>query len=112
MIIRKSNEQQSIKPIICPQCKSTNITLLTEYHKSLILRIVNLLLIVAFVIVSINNISAENDIIGNIFNIKNYPTYLLALVIIIKIFIIIIESKTNIECVCKDCGKTWYHIQK
>ena len=108
------------KPIFCAQCKSKNIAIITEYHKEHLLRTINIIIkyiLLLFVIVSIP------DIISDIIAIRNSPAdrtpdlqvpyrlfvAIAIIYVILKLAINARESKTHIQCICKDCGKTWLH---
>lgn len=108
MIIQRKNKNEiPQKPIKCPRCKSKDITLLTEYHKSLICRILKtifLAIITIIILTNIKNIFLENNI-----SLTPLPFILIFAYIITEIAQQYIESKTNIQCVCKDCGFFWLH---
>ena len=95
-------------PIKCKNCSSKNIAIISEFHKEWGLRILNtffknlLFFISAFTIWNtIKNKQLSTGILAII---------VLALVIfIINTYIIISESKSHVQIVCKDCGHVWLH---
>lgn len=88
-------------PISCPHCKSTNLAFITEYHKSIGGRILFVLSLAVTVIIALFALQDfSRDSIGAIITFA-LPT------IFIGIYITIVESKTNIQCICKDCGHDW-----
>lgn len=94
-------------PIICPNCDSRNITILTEYHKAFIARILEVVLFALIFWIVFEKI--KSYIQGAVLN----TGPVLALLIIALVFTIsirhYIESKTHIQCVCKECGWVWIH---
>ena len=96
-----------IKAIKCSRCKNEEITLLTEYHKSIICRILKTLCLVVIALISIAYLP---EVINNQ---EKIPTPIIITIFLVFIIIqciqLYIESKTNIQCVCKKCGNYWIH---
>ena len=132
----KITQEEQYKPIICPHCKGSNLAFITEYHKSIGFRIVEIIALVILIITSISFITSQISIIST----ENTQTVtqelneylgatppvctksdndedngLFLLVFFCLTWIsahaarLYIESKTNIQCICKDCGKTWLY---
>ena len=89
-------------PIQCPECDSRNIALITEYHKSIFGRLLQWLSILITALLVFTNRN-------------NKTAYITIAVIGIIIFLLIqayvsyVESKTHVQCICKDCGWIWIH---
>lgn len=87
-------------PITCPRCGSRELAFITEYHKSIRLRI-SLLFFIAITLLSIFLAFKYEDrfltvcFIGCIFCIVIYGR------------ILYVESKTHTQGICKNCGKIW-----
>lgn len=89
------------KPIICPNCNKRNIAIITEYHKANWARCIQMFCILVTVILLINYIGRNTfTIIAIVGGIS---------IIGLQCYIAYIESKTHIQCVCKDCGWVWIH---
>ena len=94
-------------PIICPNCDNRNITIITEYHKSLACRIVEVILLALIFWIAIEEIkSFFQSATLNIGPVLALFVIALVCTVIIRHYI---ESKTHIQCVCKDCGWVWIH---
>lgn len=95
------------KPIKCSRCGSTNIAIISEYHKSIYYRVFKIILLAIIIFIFTNDIQ-------NI--IKNQGEFSTGILIILAMLYLLaeiiqqyIESKTNIQCVCRDCGNSWLH---
>lgn len=91
-----------LRPIKCPRCRSKNLAFVTEYHKALGARIIQMVLGVILIILLFLSIQDPGD----------YTTFSIVLLItiaILQVYIVATESSTNVQCICKDCGKTWLH---
>ena len=96
---QETNEK--FTPIMCPHCKSKNLAFVTEYHKSIGGRILfSLLLTVSIALL--------------LFLFKDYTEILMVLYIVATIltlitgiYVVVVESETHIQCICKDCGFDW-----
>ena len=84
-------------PIMCPHCKSKNLAFITEYHKSVGGRICAIILLLLATILIIMD-QGESYAIGIVMAV--FATFAL-------LYVIVVESKTNIQCICKDCGFVW-----
>ena len=105
-IINNTNKHKK-RPIECPECKSKNIAIITEYHKSIISRIIKSICLILLTVIVFNNLSA---FLSN--NEKLPLSFTVILILILLLTDIIqqyIEGKTHIQCVCKDCGSFWLH---
>lgn len=106
------------KPITCPQCGRREIAFVTEYHKCIGLRIArNACLILSISILYLLFSPAVLCVAGSAAGSStNYfrpgaiyviPILLILAAIITSIFIYIIERKTHIQAICRDCGHLW-----
>ena len=99
----KQEASTKFKPITCPKCNSTHLAIITEYHKSIGLRAIEVILLISLVIIGfdfIQNPEPEKS---------SFLLFLLLVYAFVFILRIIVESKTHVQCVCRDCGKTWLH---
>lgn len=111
----EQQQNQQSKPYIfpnairCPYCKRReNIAFVTEYHKATICKIFSSLILIIICIII-------GDIVFAFFhsptNTKITSIMLcLALSFVLfwlKIIEHIIESKTHVQAICKDCGHIW-----
>lgn len=96
--------RENFTPIFCSRCGSLNLAFVTEYHKCLGARICQLLLAGIILFAVLTNIGSKewDDVLIVSF-------FSLALIFFIQIAIIIAESKTHVQCVCRDCGNVWLH---
>lgn len=95
------NENQPLTPIVCPHCKSKNLAFITEHHKSIAGRIIALILLAFTVLLAFLGIKQDNLAFIAVSAMFGFSVLLLV------IFIIVAESKTHIQCICKDCGFDW-----
>ena len=106
-VVYNKTSAPPIKPIKCSRCKNDDITLITEYHKSLICRVLKILCLIVIFSIVITYLPAVMS------NEAQMP--LPILIVLSLVFVILecvqlyIESKTNIQCVCKKCGNYWIH---
>ena len=92
--------QHLAKPITCPHCQKRNLAFVTEYHKVIGGRI-GLVILLAFTILSY--FVALKDEPGVFF-----VSAVLAIVsLIVYISILVEESHTHVQAICKDCGYIW-----
>ena len=91
----------SMYAIKCPHCKSREIAFVTEYHKALGARILQMILWIVLIPLLFLSIEESDGI----------PMLILTAITIalIQIYIISTEASTNVQCICKDCGKKWIH---
>lgn len=100
--------QPQIQPITCPRCGSRELAFVTEYHKTTYARLVcNIFLAIiaiVFLTVDLPNLFSNTDS-GEI----SLITYIACgmFILFIKIYIYLIESKTHVQSICKDCGNIW-----
>lgn len=97
------NPKPTYHPIACPHCKSKNLAYVTEYHKCIgayILQMITFLCAILSGVVAFKTqeISATIALIFCIF-----------FMFVIQVYIFTNESRTHVQCVCKDCGHTWLH---
>ena len=90
------------KPILCPRCRSWNLAFITEYHKCIWARIILLGLLTISAVSLVSFFTGKEDSLGIAF-ILLVPEAFLAILIFIT------ESKTHVQCVCRDCGNVWLH---
>ena len=137
----KQEASTKFKPITCPKCNSTHLAIITEYHKSIACRIVEIVLIIVLIFVSFSYLGKlialnfeqeqnttisieltedlqkiENTASPPIHTTKDNEDSDIGTIIMLTLFIgffkitrYFIESKTHVQCVCRDCGKTWLH---
>ena len=86
----------------CPHCESKNLAYVAEYHKVIGARVLQLILGFIFFVVLISGIEDLEDI-------SPILIILLVAILIVQLYILAVESRTHVKCVCKDCGKTWIH---
>jgi hypothetical protein len=89
------------QPIICPHCDKRNIAIITEYHKANWAHCLQMLCILITAMLLLGYIGQEAFIgiaIAGGF-----------VIIGIQCYIAYVESKTHIQCICKDCGYVWIH---
>ena len=127
--------QPPAKPITCPRCGSKEIAFVSEYHKAWGLRIIKFILIAIIIGLLISmlpnlleKISTQAESYGVIDNIQSgsgTPSNIektnpinnkIAFLIISALGLFCVEttiqrteSKTHIQCICKDCGNHWLH---
>lgn len=97
----KPSDDNPRHPIKCPHCKSRDIAFVTEYHKALGARILQMILWIVLIPLLFLSIEESDGI----------PMLILTAITIalIQIYIISTEASTNVQCICKDCGKKWIH---
>jgi len=94
-------------PICCPNCKSKNISFITDYHKCVGLRIVCEILIVLLLFFS------AKLIINDILKEESAPIFIVGTIVCailyvgFKISIYLTEQRTHAKAICRDCGNIW-----
>lgn len=94
-----------IKPIKCPYCGSTELSFVSEIHKCIVARIfagIALLFVAYFsidLLLTIFTTPSEATPIGIIISILAYA--------VIKLIIILRESKSHVQGICQRCGEIW-----
>ena len=93
-------------PIYCPACGSREIVLLTEYHKSIICKIASF---VSLAIIVFQAISALPSLLAGTLKEYEYTVLLIFGIayVVLKILTYLIEAKTHIQGVCKECSHKW-----
>ncbi len=92
-------------PITCPRCGKRAIAFVTEYHKCIGTRIVSYLFGVASIIFAICYILNRGK--------EGEPPYAVAaiacaiLYVVCQIIICLVESRTHISAICRECGHVW-----
>ena len=90
------------KPSSCPNCEKRNLAFITEYHKCIWGQSAKMFLIIVFAMLIIGNINNIDTLIG--------LSLLAAMVFCsLQAYISYVESKTHVQCICKDCGYVWLH---
>lgn len=101
------NTNPQFHPITCPNCGSREIAYVTEYHKCVLLKIINSIIVVIAIIQLFKSISSffENtdDSTLNSFLLIILPV----IYILIQIIIFFTESRTHVRAICKNCGNLW-----
>ena len=97
------NPKPTYHPIACPHCKSKNLAYVTEYHKCIGAYILQMffLLCVGLGIFEYFKRAAELGL--------GVAVICLIFMFVTQIYIFVNESRTHVQCVCKDCGHTWLH---
>lgn len=115
-IIQVSSMYNSLPcPIICPRCGSRELAFVTEYHKAIKTRALELIAAIALCIAAFIYIPEILTLIltGESIPMLEDPVAGLVIMIgiyfIVKLFRMYIESKTHVMAICKDCGATWLH---
>ena len=110
MKISIEEERSKIHPITCPNCGSKQLAFVTEYHKSIVFRLVFLIAIFALIISFCGDcgkfleyLFIKNTYNENCFEVVEYIVYI-CIASIAKLIQYIIESKTNVKGICRDCG--------
>ncbi len=101
------NSNPLYQPILCPQCGSTKIEFVTEYHKHIWLRAITYIPAIIFIIFLIQYIISRINL-----TFKDYTDLVIAITaavfyIGLQIAVWFGESKTHIQGVCRDCGYIW-----
>jgi hypothetical protein len=93
--------QAEIRPIVCPHCGSKNLAYVSEYHKSIVGRIFTAI----FLFLSI--VLIGSSMLGNNSNTNSIATAFSAATLLFYVMVLIIESRTHVKAICKDCGNIW-----
>lgn len=102
-----------VKPITCPRCGSVRLSFVSEHHKEFGFKIVALLFITIATCCLMFQllpdllakvISAEKTLTAGTFA----PTVVFAVAALVcQIIVIIRESSTHVQGICRDCGCIW-----
>ena len=90
------------EPISCPYCNKRNIAFITEYHKCVWAKSVQIFCALITILLLFGTRNNFDTMIG--IGILGVSTYLG-----IQCYISYVESKTHIQCICKECGYVWIH---
>ena len=98
--------------ITCPKCGSRHLAFVTEYHKAIWCRLFAILFKAMIILLLFESAVIY---IGEILTLESHPEFknLPSLVTLgllygsFFLFYILIESKTHIQAICKDCGHYW-----
>lgn len=98
-----------VKPITCPRCGSTELAFVTHYKKELLLRIACLICAIISLFIFITNIAPSVFIPSSSLAPKDTISFFIFAVfaIIFWIGILLRESETHVQAVCKNCGNIW-----
>lgn len=105
----KMNTNPNYTPITCPKCGCSEIAFVTEYHKCLAARIIFSLIAILLPAFCCAIFFTE----GSIFAIARDGISTMIIIfsviglLVTKLLIIIIESKTHVQAICRNCGKLW-----
>lgn len=101
--VESTNQQpkEKLTPIMCPYCKSKNLAFVTEYHKSIGGRILFFLFLTGTLALLLYLLNGYSD------DLLISTIAVAVITILIGIYVIVVESKTHIQCICKDCGFDW-----
>ena len=98
-------QTQDIGPIACPRCGSRELAFVTEYHKSIFLRILERILLVILLFVAISNFhylfTTEYE------RFSDSILFVFICFAISSVIRFLIESKTHVQVICKDCSNLW-----
>lgn len=101
----EENKEFKIYPVICPRCGGRDLVFKDEKKRATFCRIFNLIIGIIIFVISLHMIQ---DFI------QDQPTqgggWLILLLVLfgcIGITQIVIESETQVQMICKTCGKTW-----
>lgn len=95
--------RENFTPIFCSRCGSLNLAFVTEYHKAIGLKILCLLLALGIIGSIVGAILAKEITILIV-------TFILFFIwLACQIIVYDIESKTHVQCICRDCGNVWLH---
>ena len=124
-ILQDYREKPVFKPITCPICGRREIAYVSEHHVSFGWRLIEKILKAVLFICILYFISDAFDILSyeiqsalSSSTRKNSPDAKDSLTFVIFTFIFIcvahanrlsVESKTHVQCICKECGHTWLH---
>ena len=95
-------EMPTYEPIVCPCCKSKNLAFITEYHKAIGAKVLEAIFLFITIVILISS-GFDFEEVGPIFVCFIFAT------LITHLYIAMTESKTHVQCICKDCGHTWLH---
>ena len=97
-------QTQDIGPIACPRCGSRELAFVAEYHKALFLRTVEWCLVVLLFYIGISNIQYLFTDTEEFF--RGFLSLFIAYALI-HLAVFLIESKTHVQAICKDCSNLW-----
>ena len=95
--------RENFTPIFCSRCGSLNLAFVTEYHKAIGLKIVCLLLSIAMIGGIVASVIYKDS------SILIIPVLLALVWLVCQIAVYDAESKTHVQCICRDCGNVWLH---
>ena len=87
--------------IICPICGNEEIAFVSETHKCIGARMFQLVLVLTAIVITLY--LGKLKYIGGIALAVTIP------ILIIQGYIYCIESRSHVQCICKDCGYVWLH---
>lgn len=90
------------RPIVCPHCKSKELAFVSEAHKAIVARIFELIVIFLSAIIILY---VAKDLDSAVVLLITFAMLILSL----RIYIFYTESKTHVQCICKECGNLWLH---
>ena len=90
------------KPITCPHCRSKELAFVTEYHKAIGTRIA-FIFIMGIALFCLFSTFGDNKIFGGII----YAVIFGLIAFIVYICVLLEESKTHVQGICKNCGHLW-----
>lgn len=100
------SENPNYKPIVCPRCGSRSIAFVTEYHKAIVSKVFLFILVFIMVFnygsILIRGITFQNADFSLVIEIL-----LGIFTLCLAIHIFIVESKTHVQGICRNCGNLW-----
>ena len=91
-----------MQTIVCPICGNEEIAFVSENHKCIGARIFQLALIITALIIA-THYNWKLKSTGYITLVFSIP------ILIIQAYIYCTESRSHVQCICKDYGYVWLH---
>lgn len=110
------NQKPFARPIMCPHCGSRSLSFVHDYHRAIFLRVIAyifLFTIFIALLTHVPNILYLTLIDFSKSSSADVEESIIAIVIpfifyfLIKIAIYVIESRTHVKSICRDCGHIW-----
>ena len=85
-------------PITCPRCHSRELAFVTEYHKAIGTRIVFFFLLAITLFCFFSSLQEGGLVVAIVLGLVAFVVY---------ICVLLEESKTHVQGICKNCGHLW-----
>lgn len=89
-------------PITCPRCKSRELAFVTEYHKAIAGRL-SFFFFLAIALFALFSAINDKQMSGAIVVAVSFGLFAIAT----YICVLVEESKTHVQGICKNCGNLW-----